>query len=111
MEGNVMAFLFWILTGIVVIIGGILVLFSKKAKPFGFWANAEVFPVKDVKAYNKALGKLFIGFGIVFMLLGIPLLEGQNSGGIVFTILGTSFLSIFTMVIYVTLIERKYRKD
>jgi len=111
MEGNIMAFILWILIGIGFLIGGIVALFAKKAKPFGFWANAEVFPVKDAKAYNKALGKLFIVFGIVFMLLGIPLLGGQNSGGVVFTILGTMFLAIFTMVIYVTLIEKKYRKE
>ena len=44
------------------------------------------------------------------MLLGIPFLGGQNSGGMIFTILGTMFLAIFTMVIYVTQIERKFRK-
>ena len=111
MEGNVMAFVLWILIGSAFIIGGMVALFAKKAKPFGFWANAEVFPVNDTKAYNRALGKLFIVFGAAFMLLGIPLLKGQNAGGMVFTILGTMFLSIFTMVIYVTQIERKYRKS
>ena len=111
MKESMMAFILWILIGAGFIIGGIVALFAKKAKPFGFWANAEVFPVKDVRAYNKALGKLFIVFGIIFMLLGIPFLKGQNSGGMVFSILGTMFLSIFTMVIYVTRIERKYRKS
>ena len=111
MKENIMAFIVWILIGLGIIIGGIAVLFAKKEKAFGFWANAKVFPVKDVRAYNKALGKLFIAFGIVFMLLGIPLLEGQNTGGIVITILGTMFLSILMMVIYVTQIERKYRRD
>lgn len=109
MKGSMMAFILWILIGAGFVIWGIAVLFAKKEKPFGFWANAEVFPVKDVRAYNKALGKLFIVFGIIFMLLGIPFWEG-NSAGMVFTILGTMFLSIFMMVIYVTRIERKYRK-
>lgn len=29
-------------------------------KPVGFWANVENFPVKDLKGYNYATGKLFI---------------------------------------------------
>lgn len=33
--------------------------FAKSAKPFGFWANAEVAEIKDVKGYNRALGKLW----------------------------------------------------
>lgn len=78
MKGSMMAFILWILIGAGFVIWGIAVLFAKKEKPFGFWANAEVFPVKDVVAYNKALG--------------------------------TMFLSVFMMVIYVTRIERKYRK-
>lgn len=110
MKGNMIAFVVWILLGAGFVIGGITALFARKARPFGFWANAEVFPVKDVRAYNKALGKLFIAFGVIFMLLGIPFLGGQNSGGMIFTILGTMFLAIFTMVIYVTQIERKFRK-
>lgn len=67
--------------------------------------------MKDVKAYNKALGKLWIVFGMIFALLGMPFLAGQNSGYVVATILGTMVLAIFTMVVYVTKIESKYRKD
>ena len=38
-----------------------------------------MFEVKDRKKYNAAVGKLFSVFGIVFILLGLPLLAGQNS--------------------------------
>ncbi len=104
------AFVIWALLGIAIVGLGIYDMCSTKEKAFGFWANAETFPVKDVKGYNKALGKLFITYGIVFILLGIPLLKGENSAGIVISILGTAFLSIITMAVYVTGIERKYRK-
>lgn len=66
MKGNMIAFVVWILLGDGFVIGGITALFARKARPFGFWANAEVFPVKDVRAYNKALGKLFIAFGVIY---------------------------------------------
>lgn len=37
---------------------------SKKAKPFGFWANAEIGPIEDVKAYNHALGRFWCVYGV-----------------------------------------------
>ena len=47
------AFVIWTIVGIVFIVMGIYDMNSKKAKPFGFWANAEVGPIEDVKAYNR----------------------------------------------------------
>ena len=82
---------------------------SKKAKPFGFWSNAEMFQVNDVKAYNRALGKLWMVFGVVLGILGLPLLAGQNSLAIIFTIIGTMFLTVTLMAIYITVIEPKYK--
>ncbi len=111
MEGTAIAFMIWETIGALIVLGGIYTMHSKRTRPFGFWANAEVFDVKDVKAYNKALGKLWIVFGMIFALLGMPFLAGQNSGYVVATILGTMVLAIFTMVVYVTKIESKYRKD
>ena len=83
---------------------------SKKAKPFGFWANAEVAPIEDVKGYNRALGILWCVYGILFTLIGLPLLDGQNSGLIIIPILGAMLISIAAMVAYVVGIEPKYRK-
>lgn len=109
MKETMLAFLIWAAVGIVFVGYGIYAYFSKKEKPFGFWANAEQFPVKDPKGYNRALGLLFAGFGIVFTILGLPLLDGQNSAWIIFSILGCMAEAIFAMVIYVTVIEKKYR--
>ena len=83
---------------------------SKKAKPFGFWANAEMAPIEDVKGYNRALGILWCAYGILFTLIGAPLLKGQNSGLIILSILGVMFISIAAMVVYVVGIEPKYGK-
>ena len=61
--------------GVFIIGLGIKDMFSKN--PVGFWANTETIKVKDVKDYNRASGLLFIIYGIIFVILGIPLLDGQ----------------------------------
>lgn len=110
MEGRVAAFIVWAIMGALFIVMGICILFSKRAKPFGFWANAEVAPIKDAKGYNRALGILWCGYGFLFSLIGVPLLDKQNSDMLIITILGTMFISIGAMVTYVVGIEGKYRK-
>ena len=106
-----LAFIIWLAVGLAMVALGIYAILAKKEVAFGFWANANVFPVKDVKRYNHAVGKLWCVFGIVFALLGIPLLPGQNTGYIIISILGCMAEAIAAMVIYVTIIEKKYRKD
>lgn len=110
MEGRWIAFIIWALMGVMFIAMGIYDLSSKKAKPFGFWANAEVASIEDVKGYNRALGILWCVYGVLFVLIGLPLLAGQNSGSIIISMLGTMFISIGAMVAYVVGIESKYRK-
>lgn len=104
------AFIIWILVAIAFIGMGIYCIVSKKEKAFGFWANAEQFPVTDVRAYNHALGKLWCAFGVIWGVLGIPLLGGQNSPAVLLSVVGTMFLVIGTMAVYVLVIERKYRE-
>lgn len=111
MEGSVMAFAFWAIVGVLFVAMGIYDFTAKKEKPFGFWANAEVTPIEDVKGYNRALGKLWCVYGVLFILIGLPLLEKQSTGLIVIPILGAMLLSIVAMVVYVAGIEPKYRKQ
>lgn len=106
----VFAFIIWILVGLFFVGMGIFCFVSKKEQSFGFWANADTPQVKDVKAYNHALGKLWCVYGVVLALLGLPLLQGQNSAGVIIPILGTMFASIAAMIVYVTVIEKKYRR-
>lgn len=109
MTGYIMAFIIWMLVGAVFVGMGIYEFFSKKETPFGFWANARTPQIADVKGYNRALGKLWIVFGVVFMLFGIPLLSGQNSPAVLFSVLGIMLAVIAVMAGY-TVIEAKYRK-
>ncbi len=104
------AYLIWSLVGLAFIGMGAYVFFSKRAAPFSFWANAKTFPVADIKAYNRALGKLWTVYGAVFLLLGLPLLDGQDTPWILLSVIGTMLEAIVAMAVYITVIERKYRK-
>lgn len=102
------AFIIWcIFYGLFIIIG-IRCLFAKK--PVGFWANSEVPEIKDVKKYNRAMCILWVSFGVIMILLGLPLLAGQNSPWCLITLFGALFAAIILMVIYVLVIEKKYKK-
>ena len=63
-----------------------------------------------MKKYNAAMGKLFCIYGLVFDLLGLPLLDGQNSPLAIISVVGVMLSIIVLMVIYVTVIEPKYKK-
>lgn len=102
-------FAIWSLVGVLLIILGIRDLFSKK--PVGFWANVETMKVNDVKGYNRSTGILFIVYGIVFILLGLPLLAEQNSPLILLSIIGVMFETIVVMAVYSICIVKKYKDD
>ena len=77
MQELIIAFIIWSMVGIVFVCLGIHAFVAKKT--VGFWANAKTFEVKDVKKYNRAVGKLIE--------------------------------TITVMIVYVTVIEKKYRKS
>lgn len=110
MEERWMAFLVWAVVGLFFIAMGMYDMHSKKERPFGFWANAKTAPMEDAAGYNRALGRLWCVYGVLFIFLGLPLLQEQNSGTLIVTILGAMLISIGAMVVYVVGIEPKYRK-
>lgn len=109
MYGKVIGFVIWGLLGCMFICLGIYSCFSKK--PTRFWANIDNFTVSDIKKYNLAVAKLFCIFGIVLIILGIPLLSGQNSAWICFSVVGLMIESIIAMAVYTLVIEKKYKKE
>lgn len=108
MSGTIIGFIIWCMTGGFFIALGIFALFSKK--PVGFWANAKMFEVNDLKKYNRAMCKLFCTMGSVFIALGLPLLLGQNSPWILLSVIGTMLEVIIAMMVYIIVIEKKYKK-
>lgn len=102
------AFGIWTVIGLIFIGIGIFDYFSKK--PAVFWANAKTVPIGDMERYNRAVGKLFFCFGLVFILLGLPLMVSeQNSPVILLSVIGVMFAVIGTMIVYMK-IEAKYRR-
>ena len=110
MGESLWAFIIWAIVGVVFIVMGIYDMNSKNVKPFGFWANAETVPIEDVKGYHRALGILWCVYGILFVLVGLPLLSVNHSWLIVLSVLGVMFISIGAMIAYTIGIEPKYRK-
>lgn len=109
MQELIIAFIIWSMVGIAFVCLGIHAFVTKKT--VGFWANAKTFEVKDVKKYNRAVGKLFCVYGIVFIILGVPILNGQNSAFALLSCAGILIETITVMIVYVTVIEKKYRKS
>lgn len=108
MEGRFIGFILWCVVGVLFLGLAISAWFS--GKPVGFWANIKAPEVSDVKKYNHAVSKLFIAYGIVFLLLGLPLLAGPGSPWIILSILGIMFETILAMAVYSLVIEKKYKK-
>ncbi|WP_300767734.1 hypothetical protein [uncultured Acetatifactor sp.] len=108
MEDRIVGFLLWIAVGLLFIGLGVAAHFAKKE--VGFWSNVRPLPMEDVKGYNRAVGKLFIVYGLVAMVLGLPILFWQNSGGAVISILGIMLETIVAMAVYTISIQNKYEK-
>ena len=108
MKGAEIGFIIWAVAGIAIAAIGVRAMFAKKA--VGFWANANPPKIKeeDIKPYNRATGLLLTAYGIVFVLLGLPLLFGQNSAIILVSVVGAMLESIALMVIYTLGISKKF---
>lgn len=109
MSPGIYAFSAFALIGLFFLILGIRCFFSDK--PSGFWANAEQFEVTDVRAYNNAMGKLWIVAAVLYTALGLPLLNPKNILPVILiTIVGCMVVSIGIMIFFTTVIEPKYKK-
>ena len=108
MTENVIGFVIWAIVGVIIISLGIKAYFSKKV--VGFWANIKPLSVNDIAGYNRAVGKLFIIYGGILIVWGLPLLSGQNSPFILLSVVGVMIETIVIMALYSLCIERKYKK-
>ena len=106
---EIMGFVIWLICGLLFVGIGIYDYMSKKQ--VGFWANFDVPEVEDVIGFNKAVGRLFITYGVVFILIGIPLIPSifyKNMLLVFIPIIGTVFETIWLMVYFVMKIEKDY---
>ncbi len=100
------AFVMW--SAVAVLFLGIGCYVWRARKAVGFFAG-ETPEVKNVKSYNRAVGKLWMAGAVLMEGLGVPFLFGeQNSLVFLLPVLGTVALVIGMMVVY-TRVETKYR--
>lgn len=106
---EIMGFVIWVICGLLFV--GIGIYDYRSKKQVGFWANFDVPEVEDVIGFNKAVGRLFITYGVVFILIGIPLIPSifyKNMLLVFIPIIGTIFETIWLMVYFVMKIEKDY---
>ena len=108
MNENLLNFIIWAISGCLIIAIGISCFFSKKQA--GFWANVNPPKVKDIKGYNYATGKLLVLFGVLLIVLGVPILFDKSSLFMLLSIIGALILTIATIAVNVLYIEEKYRE-
>lgn len=101
------AFIIWSILAVCFVGLGIFALRAKSA--VGFFAGVEPPKVKDVRAYNRAVGTLWLIAALLFELLGLPLLfMQQNSPVALLCVLGIAAWAIGMMVAYF-FISSKYQ--
>ena len=105
----IIGFVIWMLVSIMFLGFGISSFRAKE--PVGFWANAKTPEIEDVKAYNKAVGKLWCVFAVFFALLGFTFLVAEQNSPLYFiSMVGVMVEVIALAVVYSLGIEAKYRK-
>ncbi|MDO4286833.1 MAG: hypothetical protein Q4C40_03825 [Eubacteriales bacterium] len=100
-----LGFIIWLLCAGLLLILGVSCMRSKKQ--VGFFANVKPPKVRDIMAYNHAVGKLLIGFAVMFALLGIPLLW-PDSALVMISVVGVMLEVIVVIILYLR-VEEKYK--
>lgn len=106
MEESIIYLLILLLCGLLFI--GLGIFSIKKKTPMHFWAGIPVKPeeIRDIKAYNKANGIMWIAYGLIFILSGFaPFVWDLNLVAIVF-IISIVFGTISLMIVHGKIYEK-----
>lgn len=107
-----LAIICWLMAALFIIMGFIS---SRSKKPAGIYSNIKApdkEKIADLKAYNKAVGRLLIGYGMLQAAMGLFLAIINISERKAGTLLAGSFFfgAILMMIVYETVISEKYIK-
>lgn len=86
---------------------------SRSKKPAGIYSNIkapEKEKITDLKAYNKAVGKLLAGYGMLQVVTGYLLFDTKGKGMELLLIFSFFFGAILMMILYEIIIAPKYIK-
>lgn len=104
-EVNVMLVI-W--TACALLFAGIGVYDLHAKKQVGFWSNFKEPEMRDVPGYNRAVGRLFLGFAAVFELIGILIARAGDSP-LTFLLVFAVPAEVIGMILLYLRIERKYK--
>ena len=98
--------------GCMFVFTGIIMYKSNRVEPYSFWPNTKIncFEVTDVNKYNRAVSKLWIGYGISIMVFSFPMGLGQNNPWAFISILGMMISTLLLIIMYTLVVEKIYRK-
>lgn len=84
----------------------------KKERPMHFWSGSTVKSeeIRDIKAYNKANGLMWIIYGSLFVLAGLASLFKQTTIAIIIILLATLPGLIILIIVY-RAIYNKYKTE
>lgn len=103
----VIGFVIWTVTAVLFLVIGISSWRSEKE--VGFFTGVQPPKMKDVKAYNHAVAKIWFWFTGLFEMAGVPLLFiEQNSPIVLLMVIVVLFLVIGVAIGYLR-VEAKYR--
>ena len=82
---------------------------AKKKTPMNFWSGVAVpsESISDIPAYNRAMGKLWGGYSVVWFLSGLVGLWQPLAATVLMCILGSGGAVVLALVY--KRIEKKYR--
>lgn len=105
--GKVIFILSCLLCGVIFLAIGFYA--TKKETPMNFWSGTEVpsESISDIPAYNRAMGKLWGGYSVVWFLSGMIGLWQPLAATLLMCVLGAG--GALVLVLVYKRIEKKYR--
>lgn len=103
----IIGFIIWSLVSLLFLV---ISLFSMKSKStVGFYTVGKPPQVKDVKAYNRAVAKVWLVSAIIFEMIGIPILFIEQNSPVAILLVFGVLIWVFGLILSYSLIEQKHR--
>ena len=94
-------------TAVALIIAAVAVVTRRARKPVSFFSGVSAPQVRDVRAYNRAVARLWGGYAVVFEALGVPLLFRDRSKALMaIPLLGIPLSALALVIAYHAILRR-----
>ena len=103
----IIGFVIWSITAVIFLVIGISSWRSENEVGFFTWVNPP--KMKDVRAYNHSVGKIWFCFTGLFEMTGIPFIFIEQNSPIALLMTAAVVLLIIGLIIAYLRVEAKYR--